>query len=532
MVRISLSAGMVAMVLTALLQWQHGFYTSDLGADPDEPAHAVTSVMVRDYLAEHLGENPIKFAQDYYTRFPKVALGHYPPLYYLVAGVWLLPSRSLAALGLLQAFQLGLLVATSAWVLGRRLPRWLAAAVPLAWSLMPYVQKLAVMVMSDFQVALFCLWSAVAWWRFMETKRLGWSLAFGFLAAAAILTKGSAWSLALVPGLSILAMKDWRLLWNWRLWLAPLPVAALAIPWQLWSSRITERGMTGSTPSQHFAQAVPFYAETLPRVIGSAVAVAVAFALVFVGLRWLRGRRLGLDTAVLWALVLGTLAVVLIIPAGLTSRYLLPLFFPVLIIVVLEIYQLPNARAQMAILILLALCTGLTLPAAYQKNVSGFGLALWKMEAQSPQDPDLRMLAISDARGEGAFVAAAAFDDAADRKRATVLRGSKELSEQDWMGRGFVAKAATPAAVLDLLNRRQIDWVALDLSAPADYSASVHTLLAQTLAQPDSGWLRLASQPVTRDLGQGGTVELYTRKIPLALERGAANPLPNPAFKP
>jgi len=45
---------------------------------------------------------------------------------------------------------------------------------------------------------------------------------------------------------------------------AVVPVALLALPWQLWSSRITERGMTGMTPWQHWQEAVPFYAERCP----------------------------------------------------------------------------------------------------------------------------------------------------------------------------------------------------------------------------------------------------------------------------
>ena len=39
------------------------------------------------------------FAQAYYTAFPKVArAGHYPPGYYLLAGVWLLLVPSIQGL--------------------------------------------------------------------------------------------------------------------------------------------------------------------------------------------------------------------------------------------------------------------------------------------------------------------------------------------------------------------------------------------------------------------------------------------------
>jgi len=163
------------------------------------PAHAVTSLMVRDYLATALGQNPLRFAEDYYARYPKVALGHYPPLHYLVAGVRLPPVRSWAALGVLQALQIGLLTATTTALLRKRLP--MMAAALLAHRLEPAALPAKAFAHDHVRPASrpLCLWSALAWQRFMQTRQLRWSLTFGFLAAAAILTKGSAWSLALLP---------------------------------------------------------------------------------------------------------------------------------------------------------------------------------------------------------------------------------------------------------------------------------------------------------------------------------------------
>lgn len=535
------AAGLLALLLAFALQVQHGFYTSDLGADPDEPAHAVTSLMVRDYLATALGQNPLRFAEDYYARYPKVALGHYPPLYYLVAGVWLLPVRSWAALGVLQALQIGLLTATTTALLRNRLPMMAAALLAIGWSLLPYLQKLSLMIMSDLQVALLCLWSALAWQRFMQTRQLRWSLTFGFLAAAAILTKGSAWSLALLPGLCVLLTGDWKLLVNARTWAAVVPVALLALPWQLWSSRITERGMTGMTPWQHWQEAVPFYAQTLPRVLGLPLTALLIGALTVRIMGIMKGRWMDPLNAVLWSLMLATLAVVLLIPAGFTSRYLMPLFFPALILAVFEglafthwlagRFKVSAPALQLASLLTIVVLTAVGQPAAYEKHVTGYDQAFQSAAAQSTGDPDLRLLAISDARGEGSLVAAAAFDSPLSVHKVSMLRGSKELSDQDWMGRGFKLRAQSSDEVRQLLKQRQVDWVLLDTTLTEGPPASVQTLVSQALDQPASGWSLRQQSPVWKSSEAGSQLRLYQREPADApsLPPPPSTPLPPPA---
>lgn len=518
----AIGAGVLTTALVILLQLHHGFYASDLGGDPDEPAHAVTSLMVRDYLTTGLGQNPLQFANDYYARFPKVALGHYPPMYYLIAGVWLLPFRSIAALGLLQALQIGLLAATTAWLLRRHLPAWASALIALAWSLTPFVLKQSVLVMSDLQLALLCLWSALAWSRFLETRTLGWSLAFGGLAAAAILTKASAWSLALLPGLSLLFTQRWSLLKSWRLWAAMVPVLVLALPWQLWSSKITARGMTGMSPPQHLQAAIPFYAETLPRVLGWAIASVLVISLLHHLTTVVRRRAMSADAAVLWSLLIATMVIVLVVPAGLTSRYLMPLFFPALIIAVIELLGFsawfasrlhrPAPLMSLASLGIVAMLTCLTLPASYDKQVTGFSTAINHILAHSPTNGDVRLLVESDARGEGALVAAAAFQLTHPTRPIAVLRASKELASQDWMGRGYTLRVGTAADTLRLLDQRHVDWVVLDTSLPDSLVTPDHLMLEQALRSENSGWLHQADQPVERASGHTGSLQLYHRQ--------------------
>src|ERR1700737_1922031 len=72
------------------LQVASGAYHSEFGGYPDEPAHYVTSLMVHDYIAQMHWFSPTQFAEDYYAHYPKVAMGHWPPLLYVVQGAWML----------------------------------------------------------------------------------------------------------------------------------------------------------------------------------------------------------------------------------------------------------------------------------------------------------------------------------------------------------------------------------------------------------------------------------------------------------
>ena len=85
----------------------------------------------------------------------------------------------------------------------------------------------------------------------------GDGLAFGTVAAAAILTHGNAWALSLVPGITFALSNRWYLLRRLGFWLAPVPVVVTCVPWNVfWPGEIDVRG--GSVTSL-FVDAAPGY---------------------------------------------------------------------------------------------------------------------------------------------------------------------------------------------------------------------------------------------------------------------------------
>ena len=74
-----------------LLQVIGGAYSAALSGTEDEAAHYVTGLLFRDYVASGLRTTPIEYAEDYYLHYPKVGIGHWPPVFYALQAVWTLP---------------------------------------------------------------------------------------------------------------------------------------------------------------------------------------------------------------------------------------------------------------------------------------------------------------------------------------------------------------------------------------------------------------------------------------------------------
>lgn len=467
---ISVCVFFLLLALTFVLQVRSGAYDSDFGGHADEAAHVVTGLMVRDYLAGPVweGTHPMRYAEDYYERFPKVAIGHYPPGFYLVEGLWLLPSRSKTAVLLLPVF----LTAFAGWVMfeaGRQLMGFTGAfAAAVLFPLMHLVQTYTAIVMSDVLLVVWCLLAAMAFSRFLATGTARWSLAFGLLATAAILTKGSGLLLALIPPFAIVFSGRFRTLLAVKLWLAPIPVLLFAVPWLVMTTKITSEGMSEAPLSEYLLNAIPYYLTESINVLGFVLIILVALAFVTAVKRIRRKKGLPETEAVLWALAIAVVVFYCAVPSGLDGRYLLPLIPPVIILALLSLSHLAgNLREQYPALsgkwlvLAGALAVGFEMSRPAIKVYAGPTQAVERLLDES--DEPLNLLVCSDARGEGALIAAAAL---LAPDRVVVQRGTKLLSTSDWLGREYTETFSNEEEMLELLDRSGITHVVIDQSVP------------------------------------------------------------------
>jgi hypothetical protein len=101
----------------------------------------------------------------------------------------------------------------------------------------------ASMIMADVLVAALCLLATLAYVRYMETGRARYSVRFGVYFALALLTKGSALAVALVPVVCIAATRRWSWLARASFW-APAGIVIVSyLPWHLYTRQMVENGL-------------------------------------------------------------------------------------------------------------------------------------------------------------------------------------------------------------------------------------------------------------------------------------------------
>lgn len=480
-------------------QSHSGAWQSDFGGHADEGAHVVTSLMVRDYLAGGFLEtpHPMRYAQGYYARFPKVALGHYPPGFYLAASVILLPFRSGAGfLLLMNALAAGAALLVGGFAGRMGLGRIASVAMAFAYLLLPQTRTYTAIIMADLLLVLLALLAARSFARFVRSGTARDSLLFGLWAALAILTKGSAIGLALLPPLALVIGGRADLLRSPRLWLAPIPVLLLALPWICLTVGITAEGMEEEGRLAWVGKAVPFYGRAILDEAGWAGGALLVLAVLGGIIKATRNRR-GLDAeeSVLWALLIGAGLVPFLVPAGLDSRYLMPLLPPLLLLGANALHTLVpdlsgagalRLRPFVAVIPALVILAETSRPVRKYYTGASAAVARIREEADRGEGPHrtgpVRILAVSDATGEGALVAAAALQDPG---RFRCERGSKFLAKSDWLGRDYAAAFRTPEELRRKLRDGAVDFLVLEPPTPR---APWHW-------QALDGWLRDGTLP-------------------------------------
>jgi len=503
----ALSAAAALLFLALSIQIITGAYEAEFGGHPDEAAHVVTGLMVRDYLAAFPAGNPMAYAQGYYDTFPKVALGNWPPgLYALQAIVTLILPRQPETLILLQAV-LTAGVALMLFLLLRQaaggLRAFIAAAVFL---LLPTTIEAVGLVMTEPMVALGVALAVAAFLRWLERPCWLPALAFALFASAAILTKASALALALVPPLAILFLRRWSALREPSLWLAAVVVAVLCAPWTWYTLGQASAGwQEGGLSWAYSSSAIPYYSQRLGHILGVPLLLAGITGLLVRGLLPETGRRHRLFWAVVSAWALAVPLLHFLVPAGLEPRHLLPALPAWIILAVGGLREIARSLAarlgtptpvfELTFAILALGWFGVASFELRHKAYHGFDAVHAQISSRG-WAPGSRVLVSSDARGEGMFIAAAALRDRT--RTIAVDRTSKILASSTWSGAQYESFHADTGAIATELERRRYRAVIVDTSLPADRRRPHHSLLEQTLASDPRRFPLLASYPVER----------------------------------
>jgi hypothetical protein len=446
-----------------------------------------------------------EFAREYYTHYPKIGLGVWPPFFYLVQSAWTLPfgvSRTtLLLLMCVLAGGLGLVIYRALREEYGALPAAAGAVVLLS---LPLVRSQYGMIMAETLSALLMFGAMLCFGNFLDREKRGDVLWFGVLAALAILTKGTGLALALAAPLALCFTRKFHLLRRPALWSAVLIVVIVAGPWTWATRNLGKGGWLQPEPSWSFTgEALLYYGGKFGLALGLFYALASIIGV------WVKVRANSSHPgrwAAAGALILSVFAFQSIAPVGLEARHLIPalpaaLMFSVagLAWIVQRMMRLgaeesfSRSAPWLAAALLLALPT--VLFPIKKKDCFGFApLAETVLTKAAPADV---VLVSSDATGEGMFISEIALRE--KRPGHVIQRASKSLASSTWSGSGYSPAFEKDDDLLAFLTSGKIQYLVLDDAGLGPKRREHHDQLKRLVEQHPDRFQPLAETDRHRD---------------------------------
>jgi hypothetical protein len=473
---------------TLILLRVSGAFHSGFDHHPDEPAHFVTGLMLRDYVAQGLPATPMAFATNFYLHYPEVAFGHWPPVFYALQAGWtlLLPPNHTSVLLLL-----ALIASCTACVLyqtaAQHFSQTLAIFAGLTYIALPLTQEYASEIMIELPVTLFALIAVLALVQVLDRSTWRSAVWFGIAASVTILTKSSGWSLALTVIAALLLSGKWSRNTTTRLILSSGIVVALCVPFYVWTRRMAFAGTEGKPMTvRHSIEAIAQLIGVLPGALGVVLFVLAACGLCLKVILPLRTRSMQNYWAAMAAYVVSVIVFHAIAPTIAETRKIV-MTIPVLVLFSFAALEwIAQKRRWVANGVALALLTFFTVRTFYAtpQPADAFAEAAQALLSHAELVQELALVSANHPGGEGAFIA-----DVAQREPNPVrilLRATKMLSSSTWNGLDYTLRYTSPEAVMAALEDLPIRIVVVDTSPTTIYPH--HGLLVRTLHQYASDW--------------------------------------------
>jgi len=487
----SLRSLAICSVLVALLaagQFTSGAYQSDFSAASDEPAHVVSGLMVREYIAHDLFENPLRFAENYYVHYPKVAIGHWPPLFYCAEAIWTLvfgASRAtLLLLILLLDALLVLCVYRAAHDCAGAIPAFLAGLVTIG---PPFLRKAAFTVEPDMMLALLAFLAVVVYGRRLEAKRPAFSLFLSILCAACVLTHGRGIVIAVMPLVATLLMNPKAFsVMHWFLIIAAFSAAvALAI-------------LTGQSHMISIA-AVLENAALFPWRVGNALSWPV-FLVAAVGAWWSVRNRIYRAVAMA-SLVLSLWILLTVLGSGVHSRYLIMIAPAIAVLFGTGVRFLWTFAASARVLRAIA-AVGLSAitVVSWSRSVHRPDLGFHNFVNQgSMAAPESRIsLVAGGSIFEGAYIAEMALHDLTPYH--VTLRASKVLASSTWSELDYHLRMSGSPDVVAYLDSAHVGLLVVQRG----YARPHMPQLLQAIASRGNEWMEIPGPARARVFRRNG----------------------------
>jgi len=484
------------LLLAIGIQWITGAWDAAFVTYPDEPSHFVSSVMVRDYIAHGLTQNPLSFAKEYYDHYPFFAVGYWPPLYYVMMGTWFL----IAGVGRLQALLLvGVVASGCAWLIcvlvRRRAGDAAGFCAGLLFLTLPEVQTWLCAVMVDQTVLFFSLAATLFTIRYFE--RPDWTNAIGFAlcAAATVLTKYSGLFILGLPYLVLLLLRRFDLLRSRSFWAQPVLTCALVAPWVLWTAHLARVGLPAKAPQSGIVvRIIDFSRESL------LIFPAVPLVFVIAGLVVLvmRPSAWRLDTTVTACYIVLLIGFLVVTPVDAERRYLQGAAAALLVLSFFGWWTFVEAAANRGaqwvkfapILVIAAAVTISSLQVLRFRRIPDTAVPeVVRAVTRQPQWRGKRILVAPDM--EGSMIAEFVARDPR-RPGYWLRRPSKRFASLDWFGGHYSTRFSSASDVMKELRADPVDlviWHRIPVSSQRPHEQQIEEVLKDSPAE----WRPLAS---------------------------------------
>lgn len=507
-------SGLVLLALYSailLCLWATGAFRAEFADYPDEAGHYVTGLLFHDYIAGFHYSSPIKFAENFYIHYPKVAIGHWPPVFYLMQAFWtLIFSVSHGSLMFFMALLTALLAFAIYKILFTEIGRPLSLAAALIFIALPLVQRQTGTLMADVPVALFMLLAVISFGRFVDSERPRDAILFSVWASVALLTKGNALALALVPVFAIAVTRKWQLFLRPALWYSAAIVLIVCTPWYWLTLHMLSNGLGARSGAFYFVPPLADFWRDIPRALGWPLAILALFGFAVKGTELLRSRAVRGIWPALGGLFFGCMLVFSFVPTGSGERYVLPALVALMAFLASGAARLalllPAPRLRPVVITAALLLCFATAGFVFPAHSRGYA-AVAQTILSSPKAHDSVILISSNSVGEGSFISEMAMRD--HRPSHIILRGSKVLARMQWNGIDPKLVFHSPAEIFAYLDSIPVNLVILD-----DSQTPYNGLLQQAMNSA-SHWKLSASYPLWKNGSEDPVaVRVYTRTAP------------------
>lgn len=272
------SEGIALLVLLVLLAipWVRGIDRGEVHLITDETRHAMSGVFLFDFFHDLPLRWPLQYAAEYYGKYPAMAIGHWPPGFYVVEALFFAVLGISPWVSRLAVLPFVILGAVFWYKIARDFARIeLAFASTVLFSCLPSVLLYEKSTMLEIPVLALCLGAIYFWLLLLRSGRKRDLYVVALFSAAAFLTKQTAIFLFLLFVFHLLFERKWKLLKWIHTYVALAAVLLLVVPWYLLAMRMhpvaTAQAVGaflggGRHPSMAFT--LEYYLRSLPGDLG------------------------------------------------------------------------------------------------------------------------------------------------------------------------------------------------------------------------------------------------------------------------